>query len=78
MLKSLAMAKGHVDVEQTIIDKAAEWLMANQEFDGSFKEKGEINNKVLQGGAKGDVPLTAYVTIALLEAQVILKLAVVL
>ena len=64
------MAKRHIDIEDEIITKATNWLISNQEVDGSFKEKGRINNEAIQGGIKNSVPLTAYVTITLLKVQV--------
>lgn len=64
------MAKRHIDIEDAVIANATRWLIQSQEDDGSFKEKGEVNNEAIQGGTAGGVPLTAYVTLSLIRMQV--------
>lgn len=64
------MAKRHIDIEDSVISKATEWLREMQEKDGSFREKGEVVNDDIQGGATEGVPLTAFVTISLIQMQV--------
>ena len=58
-------AQRHLDsIDDRVIDKALDWIFQNQAADGSFSEV---------GGGLGemeDVPLTAYVVLALLETKV--------
>lgn len=68
--KSLTEAGRHIDIEDTVVAAAIEWLTMLQQEDGSFSEVGIVNNEAMQGGATKGVPLTAYVVIALLTAQV--------
>lgn len=70
MIKSLVEAGRHIDIEDKVVAEALEWLTKVQEVDGSFPEVGTVNNEAMQGGVTGSVPLTAYVVIALLTAQV--------
>ncbi|CAL4160480.1 unnamed protein product, partial [Meganyctiphanes norvegica] len=65
--KSLHLASRHIDIEDSVIEEAIEWLAKNQNPDGSYKEVGEINQVALQGGANQGIPLTAYVLIAMLS-----------
>ncbi|KAB7494034.1 Antigen, partial [Armadillidium nasatum] len=69
VIQSFMMAKRHIDIEDSVISKATEWLREMQEKDGSFREKGEVVNDDIQGGATEGVPLTAFVTIALIQMQ---------
>ncbi|KAG7166857.1 CD109 antigen-like 2 [Homarus americanus] len=69
VIKSLAEASRHIDVEPEVLKGALEWLIPLQQANGSFSEVGTVNNEAMQGGASQGVPLTAYVTIALLTVQ---------
>ena len=68
VVKSFLQAKPYVDIDQSVIDKAAEFLVSRQSSDGSFNELGEVHHKPLQGGsAGGSAALSAYVLIALMQ-----------
>ncbi|XP_071544262.1 CD109 antigen-like isoform X7 [Panulirus ornatus] len=69
VIKSLSEAGRHIDVEEEVLTAAVDWLLEQQQEDGSFAEVGTVNNEAMQGGASKGVPLSAYVIIALLTKQ---------
>lgn len=69
VVKSFIQAKPHIDIDNTVVDSAIQWLMARQLADGSFDEPGEVHHKAMQGGsgAKGSPALSAFVLTAILQ-----------
>ncbi|CAJ1442526.1 unnamed protein product [Effrenium voratum] len=68
---------GLVAVDTGVMTKAAEFLLAQQQSDGSFKSVGKVIHQEMMGGASGSsaVPLTAYVTAALAKAKDVASVA---
>lgn len=62
-------AKPHIYVDTGIIDESLKWLLSIQEVSGSFPERGRIYDTDLPGQSGRGVSLTAYVTLALIEAN---------
>ncbi|XP_060581969.1 CD109 antigen-like isoform X2 [Ruditapes philippinarum] len=72
VLKSFVQAKPYIFVDDDVINKAVDFLIDQQNADGTFREPGNVLNKAMQGGStSGNVTLTAYVMISLLEARVV-------
>lgn len=69
VVKSFLQAGAHIDIEQSVIQKAVEFLFAQQKADGSFTEPGRLIDKKMQGGTGSAGTLTAYVLVAILEAK---------
>jgi CD109 antigen len=69
VLKCFAQAKGLMYVDDKVLDEAAEWIIDHQNEDGSFDPVGFIHHQEMMGGLQGKNALTAYVSIALLEAN---------
>ncbi|KAK4294086.1 hypothetical protein Pmani_033266 [Petrolisthes manimaculis] len=67
--QSLAEAGRHIEIENSVIIEAVDWLIEKQAVDGSFPEVGVVNNQAMQGGTGAGVPLTAFVTAALINTQ---------
>lgn len=65
--KSFRQAATHITIEEKTISNALEWLSHTQADDGSFREKGSICHKEMQGGSSNGLALTAYVLCAFLE-----------
>lgn len=65
--KSFRQAASHIDIEESIIAKALEWLSKQQATDGSFPEVGKVSHKDMQGGSGHGVALTAYTLTTFLE-----------
>lgn len=60
----LRQAKKHIDVDESVILKAMDWLVAMQSGDGSFPETGLIFNSRVQ---ENTAALTAFTTLAFLD-----------
>lgn len=75
ILNSFVQAKQYLpdDIDGSVINKAAEFLRAQQKDDGWFEEKSPINDRSIRGGLSGRTPLTAYVISALIENKLATK-----
>lgn len=65
--RSFHQASKHINIEPRIINEALSFLNKTQSANGSFPEYGQIIHRQMQGGADGNVALTAYTLIAFLE-----------
>nr|AKR15753.1 alpha-2-macroglobulin [Stichopus monotuberculatus] len=72
VLKSFALASEFIEIDQRDLEVTRLWLTLNAQDDdtGCFIQRGRVIHKEMQGGHTDGVTLTAYVTIALLEAGV--------
>ena len=68
VLKTFSQAKDLMYIDQSVLDSAAAWIVSHQLTDGSFEPVGFLHHQELLGGLSGKTALTAYVTIALMEA----------
>jgi len=68
VLKSFAQASDLMYIDDNVLSEAREWIRNNQNADGSFDAIGFVHHQEMVGGVSGKDALTAYVTIALLEA----------
>ncbi|XP_051898248.1 complement C3-like [Pristis pectinata] len=73
VVKVFAMAHNLITVEANVLCGAVKWLILNkQKPDGHFKEDAPVMAGSMTGGisqSQGNVPLTAFVLIALIEAK---------
>ncbi|HEY87875.1 MAG TPA: alpha-2-macroglobulin [Dehalococcoidia bacterium] len=69
VLKCFAQARGLMYIDDSILEEAAAWISAHQNNDGSFDSVGFVHHQEMMGGLQGKNALTAYVAIALLEAE---------
>lgn len=68
--KSFVQAKKYVnEIDDAVIDKAVAFILQLQAKNGSFVENGTVIHADMQGSARSDVSITAYVTLVLLELQ---------
>ncbi|KAG8196513.1 hypothetical protein JTE90_012327 [Oedothorax gibbosus] len=67
--RSFHQAKEFIEIDDTVMNVALEWLAKQQKADGSFGEPGEVHHKAMQGGSGSKNTLTAYVLLAFLENQ---------
>lgn len=67
VVKSFIQAAKYIKIEKRVIDDALDWLSGCVQDDGSFKEKGSIFQRDIQGGSANGLGLTAYVLTAFLE-----------
>ena len=68
VLKSFEQAKDIIYIDDTVLTEAQNWITSHQNADGSFDAIGFVHHQEMIGGLQGKDALTAYVTIALLEA----------
>lgn len=68
VLKSFAEAKNLIFIDDAVLEEAADWLKSQQNSDGSFEPIGFVHHQEMLGGLNGKDALTAYTTIALMEA----------
>ncbi|KAH3716732.1 hypothetical protein DPMN_059461 [Dreissena polymorpha] len=73
VLKSFAQASLYIYVSDAVIANAARWMTSYQSSDGSFPVMGSVHSTQLQGGGTSVYSLTAFVLIALVESERILK-----
>ncbi|XP_052246732.1 CD109 antigen-like [Dreissena polymorpha] len=73
VLKSFAQASPYIYVSDAVIANAARWMTSYQSSDGSFPVVGSVHSTQLQGGGTSVYSLTAFVLIALVESERILK-----
>ncbi len=69
VLKTFAQAEGIIYIDDAVLADATQWLLKHQRDDGSFEPVGFLHHQELLGGLSGNDALTAYVAIALLEAD---------
>ncbi|XP_021955890.1 CD109 antigen isoform X1 [Folsomia candida] len=69
VIQAFISARPYIFIDKAIIEKALTWLVSKQEISGKFKEQGRIYDTNLPGQSSEGLALTAYVTLALLEAE---------
>ncbi|KAM3913953.1 alpha-2-macroglobulin-like [Leptodactylus fuscus] len=73
VLKSFSKARPYIFIDKSHLYHSFFWLKKNQKDTGCFRSVGELFNNAMKGGVEDDISLSAYITIALLEARVSLK-----
>ncbi|XP_013918016.1 PREDICTED: complement C4-like [Thamnophis sirtalis] len=71
VVKILSLARIYQDVENAGIRGSVQWILEQQQSDGSFTDSRPVYHREMQGclgGLRGGVSLTAFVTIALKQA----------
>ena len=68
VLKSFSQAKGLIYIDDSVLSSAENWITSHQNSDGSFDAVGFVHHQEMLGGLQGKDALTAYVSIALMEA----------
>jgi CD109 antigen len=68
VLKTFAQAKNYIYVDDNVLTNTRNWITKQQKGDGSFEPVGFVHHQELLGGLKGNLSLTAYLAVALLES----------
>ncbi|CAB4021533.1 alpha-2-macroglobulin-like isoform X2, partial [Paramuricea clavata] len=69
VVRSFARARKYIFVDEDDIKDSVRWFERKQNFNsGCFQNYGGLFDRSLQGGVNSELTITAYVTIALLEA----------
>ncbi|NXD67627.1 OVOS protein, partial [Eolophus roseicapillus] len=66
--KSFAQASHFIYVDDNVQAQTLMWLASKQKPDGCFRSVGTLFNNALKGGVNDELSLSAYITIAMLEA----------
>ncbi|XP_053237251.1 CD109 antigen isoform X1 [Podarcis raffonei] len=69
VLRSFIQAQPFIDIDSSILETTAAWIVRHQKHNGEFQEPGRVLHTELQGGTNSSVSLTAYIMTALLEYQ---------
>nr|BAR45608.1 complement component 3-1 [Scolopendra japonica] len=67
--KVFCQASAFIPIPPENINTALEWLVKRQHANGIFAEAYKVHHREMTGGIQGDVTLTAYVLISLLECN---------
>ncbi|NXI47851.1 OVOS protein, partial [Galbula dea] len=67
--KSFAQASHFIYIDDNVQAQTLMWLANKQKPDGCFRSVGTLFNNALKGGVDDELSLSAYITIAILEAQ---------
>ncbi|XP_009975057.3 ovostatin-like [Tyto alba] len=67
--KSFAQASNFIYIDDNVQAQTLMWLASKQKPDGCFRSVGTLFNNALKGGVDDELSLSAYITIAMLEAQ---------
>ncbi|XP_061866688.1 LOW QUALITY PROTEIN: ovostatin-like [Colius striatus] len=66
--KSFAQASHFIYIDDYVQAQTLMWLASKQKPDGCFRNVGTLFNNALKGGVDDELSLSAYITIAMLEA----------
>ncbi|NWU49126.1 OVOS protein, partial [Dromas ardeola] len=66
--KSFAQASHFIYIDDSVQAQTLMWLSSKQKPDGCFRSVGTLFNNALKGGVNDELSLSAYITIAMLEA----------
>ncbi|XP_077311740.1 alpha-2-macroglobulin-like [Lithobates pipiens] len=73
VVKSFSKGRPYIFIDESHLNQSFTWLQNIRKETGCFRNVGRLLNTAMQGGAKDDVSLSAYVTMALIEAGVSLE-----
>ncbi|KAH7975295.1 hypothetical protein HPB52_000010 [Rhipicephalus sanguineus] len=69
VLRIFCKARRYASIDPTVIESGMLWLSAQQTLDGSFVERKPIMHKIMLGGVRGAVPMTAFVLLTFNECM---------
>ncbi|XP_043193355.1 murinoglobulin-2-like isoform X3 [Amphibalanus amphitrite] len=77
VVKAFREASEYIEIDETIINKAKDWILKKQNTTGCFPRFGELIHKELKGGTErgGEAALTAFVMLALKDIATTTELA---
>nr|AFY13482.1 MULTIFUNCin [Chthamalus fissus] len=70
VIDAFKKASKYIDIDETVISKAKDWVLRQQKPDGCFERKGDLIHKEMKGGTErgGEAALTAFVMLALKDS----------
>ncbi|XP_066470160.1 alpha-2-macroglobulin-like protein 1 [Tiliqua scincoides] len=73
VLKCFIQAKRYISIDDQNIQDGLRWMASNQQDNGCFASMGKLFHTAMKGGVDDEISLSAYVTVALLEAKMPLE-----
>ncbi|XP_075072197.1 alpha-2-macroglobulin-like protein 1 [Mixophyes fleayi] len=73
VVKSFSKARPYIFIDESHLNHSFTWLKNNHQDNGCFRSVGRLFNNAMKGGVEDEISLSAYVTIALLEAGLSLQ-----
>uniref|UniRef100_A0A1B8Y5Q4 Alpha-2-macroglobulin-like protein 1 n=1 Tax=Xenopus tropicalis TaxID=8364 RepID=A0A1B8Y5Q4_XENTR len=70
VVKSFNKARPYIFIDESHLSHSFSWLKNNRNENGCFRSVGRLFNNAMKGGIDDETSLSAYVTMALLEAGV--------
>ncbi|KAM4704401.1 LOW QUALITY PROTEIN: alpha-2-macroglobulin-like protein 1 [Rhinophrynus dorsalis] len=70
VVKSFSKARPYIFIDESHLNHSFTWLKNNRHNSGCFQSVGKLFNNAMKGGVDDEISLSAYVTIALVEAGV--------
>ncbi|KAL5016384.1 hypothetical protein ScPMuIL_005973 [Solemya velum] len=67
VVKSFGQARPFIYIDDSVMEKATDWMISRQNADGSFPEPGRVIHTNMQGASATGSSLTAFVLAALVE-----------
>ncbi|MCK4937936.1 MAG: alpha-2-macroglobulin, partial [Methanosarcinales archaeon] len=67
VLQSFSGARDVTTIDESVLDEAADWIIDNQNSDGSWDQIGFVHHQDMMGGLSGKYSLSAYTALSLLE-----------
>lgn len=67
VLNTFSSAREVRTIDETVLSSAANWILSHQKTDGSWDPVGFVIHNELQGGLNGNLALSAFVTLSLIE-----------
>ncbi|XP_068113615.1 alpha-2-macroglobulin-like isoform X2 [Hyperolius riggenbachi] len=68
VVKSFSKAQPYIFIDRSHLNDSFNWLKNHRNESGCFRSVGRLFNNAMKGGIEDEISLSAYVTIALLEA----------
>ena len=69
VLKTFSLSQEFIYIDDDMLTEAADWIVSKQHADGSWDAVGFVHHEEMMGGLQGKTALSAYVTVALSEAN---------
>lgn len=69
VMRIFCKARRYASIDPNVIESGMLWLAAAQKLDGSFREQKPIMHKIMLGGVRGAVPMTAFVLLTFIECK---------
>ncbi|XP_075207729.1 alpha-2-macroglobulin-like [Anomaloglossus baeobatrachus] len=70
VVKSFSKARPYIFIDESHLNHSFSWLKKIQQDTGCFRSVGRLFNNAMKGGVEDEISLSAYITIAILEANV--------